>query len=421
MVLKTRSRISAIGVGLVCAGVGSLVTGSAQAADELFAYVPCAWEDNVYVVDMQTNEVIDVITVAMGPNAVNWKPDGTEVWVCNNGAQGEGTTVSVIDPATNTVTHTIDLPHAGPEGARFSPDGSMFYTTAANFHQLPPDGVNDYIIAIDTSTYEVTNVLEVGEHPWDLTVHPDGSKLYIANAHDETLMVVDAATFQVLDTNLIGDGWDYGWDHHPAIVEITPDGQHLWVMHMHGDIATIHDLETLEIIHTIDFQDPDCAGIEKCEHAMGLEFHPTQRVAFVGRYNRDEVSLYDMDTFEEIDRIVTGDGPKTMGITPDGRYLYVGDFFAQQLEVYDLIDNSLVTTIAVGQRPLLFGNFMGPPLNVPDCPWDMDSDGQVGTTDLLTMLGFWGQKVEGPPDFNEDGVVDGADLVVLLGNWGACP
>ncbi len=61
---------------------------------------------------------------------------------------------------------------------------------------------------------------------------------------------------------------------------------------------------------------------------------------------------------------------------------------------------------------------------VPDtceCLADLDQSGDVGTGDLLTLLGAWGTDPGGPPDFDGDGVVNGADLIILLGAWGACP
>ncbi len=46
---------------------------------------------------------------------------------------------------------------------------------------------------------------------------------------------------------------------------------------------------------------------------------------------------------------------------------------------------------------------------VVSCDWDLDGDDNVGTTDLLLLLGAWGDPY------------GTADLVELLGNWGPCP
>ena len=54
----------------------------------------------------------------------------------------------------------------------------------------------------------------------------------------------------------------------------------------------------------------------------------------------------------------------------------------------------------------------------PPCPCDLDCDGNVGTADLLFLLGAWGT---GAGDVDGDADTDTADLMALLGAWGECP
>ena len=55
------------------------------------------------------------------------------------------------------------------------------------------------------------------------------------------------------------------------------------------------------------------------------------------------------------------------------------------------------------------------------CPWDLDDNGSVGVSDLLSLLGQWGANPGGPPDFDDDGNVGTSDFLVMLANWGPCP
>jgi hypothetical protein len=52
------------------------------------------------------------------------------------------------------------------------------------------------------------------------------------------------------------------------------------------------------------------------------------------------------------------------------------------------------------------------------CPADFDGDGDVDTSDLLHLLGCWGDSCG---DVDDDGDTDTADLLALLGAWGQCP
>ncbi|MEE8156248.1 MAG: FG-GAP repeat protein [Phycisphaerales bacterium] len=56
-----------------------------------------------------------------------------------------------------------------------------------------------------------------------------------------------------------------------------------------------------------------------------------------------------------------------------------------------------------------------------NCPWDLDDNGIVGASDLLSLLVQWGSDPGGPPDFDGDGNVGASDLLALLVNWGPCP
>ncbi len=55
------------------------------------------------------------------------------------------------------------------------------------------------------------------------------------------------------------------------------------------------------------------------------------------------------------------------------------------------------------------------------CPWDLDGNGSVGASDLLSLLVSWGPCKGCPADFDGNGSVDESDLVALLANWGPCP
>ena len=61
---------------------------------------------------------------------------------------------------------------------------------------------------------------------------------------------------------------------------------------------------------------------------------------------------------------------------------------------------------------------------IPDeceCRWDLDGNGSVGASDLLSLLASWGPCKGCPADFDGNGIVGASDLLALLANWGPCP
>ena len=54
------------------------------------------------------------------------------------------------------------------------------------------------------------------------------------------------------------------------------------------------------------------------------------------------------------------------------------------------------------------------------CTGDVNNDSNVDVTDLLEVVGAWGDS-GGPADVNGDGIVNVADILEVVGAWGPCP
>ncbi len=58
----------------------------------------------------------------------------------------------------------------------------------------------------------------------------------------------------------------------------------------------------------------------------------------------------------------------------------------------------------------------------PSCPGDVDGNGSVEFTDLVSLLSAWGSSCTGcPEDVDGSGTVEFSDLVGLLSAFGPCP
>jgi hypothetical protein len=57
----------------------------------------------------------------------------------------------------------------------------------------------------------------------------------------------------------------------------------------------------------------------------------------------------------------------------------------------------------------------------PECPGDVNADGEVGVNDFLAMLAAWGPNPGHPADLDGDGTVGVVDFLQLLASWGPCP
>ncbi|HEU0252191.1 MAG TPA: HYR domain-containing protein, partial [Pyrinomonadaceae bacterium] len=157
------------------------------------------------------SELVDTgtrITVGSGPSRAIVTPNGAEVYVTNN----TGNSVSVIDTATNLVSHTVAV-GSSPDALAASPDGSKVY--------VGNNGGN--VSVIDTATKAVTTIV-TGRPVRDLAITPDGSKIYLAMEFSG-LKKIETATNAVSTVSGIVC---------PEGVAVTPDGQFLYVNYQCG-------------------------------------------------------------------------------------------------------------------------------------------------------------------------------------------
>ena len=55
-----------------------------------------------------------------------------------------------------------------------------------------------------------------------------------------------------------------------------------------------------------------------------------------------------------------------------------------------------------------------------NCPQDVNGDGVVGVSDLLSLIDDWGPCLDCDSDINDDGIVDVTDILNVVGAWGPC-
>lgn len=54
------------------------------------------------------------------------------------------------------------------------------------------------------------------------------------------------------------------------------------------------------------------------------------------------------------------------------------------------------------------------------CEEDLNSDDEVGVSDLLIIIDDWGPVKDSESDLNSDGIVDVVDLLQVVSAWGSC-
>jgi len=126
---------------------------------------------------------------------------------------GANNNVSVIDTNSNNVVATVPVGKQADKIA-INPSGTRVYVTS-NWGYDTGNTVNvsasSYISVIDTSSNSVVANVIVGVYPTGIAVNPSGTRVYVANTgaygygNINSISVIDTSTNNVIATVPVGD------------------------------------------------------------------------------------------------------------------------------------------------------------------------------------------------------------------------
>jgi YVTN family beta-propeller protein len=249
-----------------------------------------------------------------------------------------GDSIHVIDPATNKVVQVIKGIEAA-HGINFAHDGAKVYVSNESTSTLD---------VFDAKSGKLIKKVELTAHPNNIAVSKDGSRIFVAIARDPgAIDVVDAATLTRVKSIPVR-----GRLHN---IYVTPDGKYLIAGSIPKKLMTVIDLSTDTVAWEYQF--------DKGVRPMTIETNPdgsTKRI-FVQLSDTDGFAVVDFAKREEVARIKLPDlhtgiemdagraaAPSHgIGVSPDGKTLWVTSIPQNAAFAYSLADLSLIGQVAL--------------------------------------------------------------------------
>jgi len=362
----------------------SLFLCSTVLASERLAFVSSEGENNVTVIDLNTEKVIKTLPVGSVPHAMATTPGG-RIYVNNRGSKNltvilsDGWTVaktidlpatsfqlaispdgktlavaykdvlklSLIDTASDTIIRTIDLGKVAGEFKAptvkhpyWSPDGKFVYA---------PDSVNGAIVKVSISQGSVEKVITLPGASHYLHPSPDGKILYSVNEKTKSgtsLTLIDAGTDAIIkDIPFPLAEGEKGLGHHGAF---SPDNRYFFFCNEGGSHIAVLDTVSREWVKTI-----------KTGKGPG---HPSLsrdgKYFFIVHHNDGVISVIDLAKQENIKDIRIGNGTKQAHASyfaPDGKFFYAVASDDKTLVKIDVGKMEVASTIAVPAKVMFFG------------------------------------------------------------------
>jgi len=334
--------------------VGVTPTGIAITDDSSLAYVAnnnnygVTTGNYVSLVDLQTNLAIKNIQSGtfVQPYTATLSPDGSKVYITNSASPAtvmDPGTISIIDTTINEVTGTI-TGFDGPSGLVINPQTNLGYVNNYGAAGGVMSGNGTTISVVNMISGTITATIAVDLAPAALALSVDGNYLYVANY---TTGATGSGTVQVIDTSTNGIVATIPGFSGPFAVVVHPNGLYAYVTNFgsnnfdpYGTTVDVIDLNSNVVIASI------ATGIQP----SGLDITPDGRYLYVSNYN----TLYQVGsptfsdltagegTVQVIDTttntllsttFVVGQSPSNISISPDGEYVYVSNFTSNTVSV----------------------------------------------------------------------------------------
>jgi len=307
-------------------------------------------QDDLSVIDLATNTVIATVPVGLYPQGVAVNPAGTAAYVANTGDNS----FTVIDIPTFTST-TIPGPGGiGATGAAMHPNGTRIYVSNPEWWV---GGEGSTVWVIDRATNTVIDEISCGKDSCEVAVHPDGKVAYVTNALEGTIAVFDTATHDVLDT-IVLETVDPDEQCFPVSIVVHPEGTFAYAANRMGPTFWAINTATHEVI-----------ALPFGHAHLFLTVHPDGTAVYLPDiHDRDEslppqgttVDVIDTKTLGLIATIDGMSGPCSVGVHPDRTRLYIVNGETNAVSVVDAVTYAHIASIPVGTKPIAGGEFIGP-------------------------------------------------------------
>jgi YVTN family beta-propeller protein len=306
----------------------SLAIPIAQAQTTLLAL--SKHDHTLSVIDPTALQVLYKLPVGPDPHEVIASTDGTTAYVSNYG-YGAFHTLAVLDLVHHQARASIDLgPLRGPHGLTFV-GGKLYFTAEA------AKSIGRY----DPATQKVDWILGTGQNRTHMVyVSPDLQHIITTNVSSATVSLIDTEPLRMPGppSNMqpppgpppVRTDWNetvVPVGHGSEGFDLSPDQKEIWVANAQDGTISIIDYAAKNVIETLH---PDVRSANR------LKFTPDGKLVLVSTLGAPDLVILDAATRKVIKRLPIGHGAAGILIEPNGNRAFVACTPDNTIAVIDL-------------------------------------------------------------------------------------
>jgi len=347
--MHTKAAISAALLSL-CLSVAGV--SFAQSTPQEALLILAKRDQTLAIVDPATLKVLKRVPVGNDPHEVIASSDGKTAYASNYGG-GAYNTLAVVDLIGQEAKPSIDLgPLRGPHGLTFVGDKTWFTAEAAKVigrydpatskvdwvlgtgqnrtHMIYVSSDQQRIITTNVSSATVSIIDKITINPGPPpgapagapTGPPPGGPMGRPRIDwDETIVPVGKG----------GEGFD-----------VSPNEKELWVANAQDGTVSIIDIDAKKVTKTLS---ANVVGANR------LKFTPDGKLVFISSLRSPDVTVLDATTRKEVKRIPVGHGAAGILMQPDGARVFVACSPDDYVAIIDLKSMQVTGHIDAGHEP----------------------------------------------------------------------
>lgn len=288
--------------------VGRGPQGIALTPDDQYLYVANIGENQVSVIETETNTIESEIAVGIDPVNVLPAPSGQYVYVSNWGSDN----ISILDHSSRTVVSTLEAGD-GPSGMAISDNGNWLFVA---------NSYSNTVYRYRTTDHQLISEYDVGERPQQIFLHPDADRLFVSNENSNTLSVISIAMGGIIET-IEGFEKPYGIaycsaDERVFVANASEDVDYLSLVDDNGEYEISSNLQVGWRPFNLAIDDPGCLLYTTIFDA-----------------DSDFITVLDLDTGVIVANVTVGYRPYDVKVSSDGSKIYVSNFWSNSISVID--------------------------------------------------------------------------------------
>ncbi|MCU0331803.1 MAG: hypothetical protein MUE93_00570 [Ignavibacteriaceae bacterium] len=312
--------------------------------------------DEIFEIDAQNNVVSRIINVNLQPSVTD-APHNIQI----RGGYYYVTLIAAnrllkIDASTNQIVGQVSgLENAGM--IQITNDGKTAFVSRSS----TAPSIYNVIYAIDTETMtkKADISLPVTGLPHAIWLSSDDTKLFVGNLTKDRISIVDVATLEVLEDDIIlSSGTEP--THEPMHLYVSPDDKYMYINCRKSSLMLIINLETKQVLQELMIKEhPMQSAISQDGNKIYTVSHHEPIITEITK-SGESWSITREFTSEAFHHLYGAD------LSPDGKYLYItcsnndpndqferhykiaGEFRPSLVCVYDVTTSELIKILDVG-------------------------------------------------------------------------